>query len=250
MEDNQDLSFKLINPFPTSAQGNFGKDKIDSSVLLSLDVEYKYQFYDYCGKVVQEYKIPGSPEIHNCGGYIDKLFKYRSPSLKQYIQSIGVSPKLFNNSEQFPILSSRSPKLDYLIFQYIAYLRDNKICDRVKILDHGCTVAEHLDLLDILLEVDRGERAKDVLSYYGIDISALALFAAQEVHRDLDPLHFNLIHKEGSNLEFESSFFDITFSVGVVNYVKKPLNTLKSLFRSAKYASVLALWVTSGSEGF
>jgi SAM-dependent methyltransferase len=250
MKDQQVISFKQVNPFLTSAQGSLNKDKTDSSVLLSLDIEYKYQYYDKSGRIIQEYRIPGSPEIHNCGGYIDKIFKYRDPELKRYIKKMSVSSRLFGDSRKFPILSSRSPKLDYLIFQYISHLRNNAICDRVRILDHGCTVAEHLDLLDTFLEVGRGERAKDVLSYYGIDISALALFAAQEIHRDLDPSHFHLIHTEGSKLEFEPSFFDITFSVGVVNYVKEPLNALKSLLRSTKYVSVLALWVTANGQGF
>jgi hypothetical protein len=231
---------------PESALINAGSD--DRRVI-ALDICTKYQFVDATGAIRHEYVLPGTPEIQNCGGYFDKLAKYRDPALLTYLKHAGVSKESFANP-QFPLLATRSPQLDLLLLRLIKHLREQRGNERVSLFDHGCSVAEHFDLLDVMLQAETGERACDVISYVGLDISALLLTAAQAFHSDVPQEHFRLIQSEGSNLDFPDRIFDLTLTVGVVNHVADPPATVEHLLRGTKHAAVMALWVTSEDRGF
>ena len=63
--------------------------------VLALDIQTKYQFLDDMGAVFHEYALPASPEIQNCGGYVDKIAKYRDPALIDHLRQRGVSKESF-----------------------------------------------------------------------------------------------------------------------------------------------------------
>jgi hypothetical protein len=240
--------FQLVRHDPILPTGS-GLSASTARDVLALDVQTKYQFLDEAGAVFHEYPVPGSPEIQNCGGYIDKVAKYRDPALIDYLRQSGVSKESFASSE-FPILATRSPQLDLLLFRLIRHLRRREPGVRIGLFDHGCSVAEHFDLLDAMLEASGEGRARDVLSYVGLDISPLLLTAAKVLHSDADPEHFRLIRAEGSALEFPDRAFDLSLTVGVVNHVADPPATIAHLLRGVRHAAVMALWVTSKEEGF
>ncbi len=52
----------------------------DGKSLLALNIQSKYLFLGEDGHVYHEYSLPGSPEIHNLSGYVDKVVKYRDPA--------------------------------------------------------------------------------------------------------------------------------------------------------------------------
>lgn len=239
-------TFDPTIPFDAAAHPLGGSGE---RALIALDIQTKYQFIDRTGAVRHEYGLPGSPEIQNCGGYFDKVVKYRDPALRQHLKSRGVSAESLGDP-QFPILATRSPQLDLLIFLLVKKLREQDRCRRISIFDHGCSVAEHYDLLDTMLAADSGERARDVLDYCGLDMSALLLHTARMLHADVPLERFRLVHAEGSSLEFPDRSFDITLTVGVVNHVANPPRTLSRLLRCARHAAVMALWVTSEDKGF
>jgi SAM-dependent methyltransferase len=226
-------------------------DTSDGKSLLALNIESKYLFLDEDGHVYHEYLLPGSPEIHNLSGYVDKVIKYRDPALFEYLKAHGVSRESFGTS-MFPILATRSPQLDLLLFELIGYLRATVELKRVSLFDHGCSVAEHLDLLDVMFRAtsDSKDTAASVLSYCGLDKSAMLLTVAKLLHHQLDPQHFQLIRTEGSGFAFRDDEFDLSLSVGVVNHVYDPLLALQKIIRVTRYASVLAAWATDEPEGF
>jgi SAM-dependent methyltransferase len=223
----------------------------ETTHLLALDIQSKYLFVDDTGKTYHEYFVPGTPDVQNCGGYVDKVIKYRDPLLYQYLSSRGVSNESFAAS-QFPILQTRSPKLDLLLFDCIRHLQEVCGVKRVSLLDHGCTVAEHYDLLDVMLRAASGGKlnAVDCLAYCGLDKSAMLITIGRLLHPTVPEADFRLMKVEGSAFQFRDQEFDLSLSVGVINHVANPVGALASLLSATRYACVLAIWVTFEGEGF
>jgi SAM-dependent methyltransferase len=240
--------FRLIHEHPQPVAVDLATTSRESA-LVALDIQCKYQFVDKTGAVFHEYVIPGSADIHNCGGYVDKVLQYRDPSLLAHLQEKGVSAVSCSDPD-FPLLVTRSPQLDLLLLALIQHLLSAGQSERVSILDHGCTVGEHWDLLDVMLRAAADKRAADVLTYCGIDRSPLVLATARALHADVQPEHFRLILAEGSEFDVPNGAFDLSLSVGVVNHVADPMAGLGRLLDATRHAAVLALWVTSEEEGF
>ena len=243
--------YKLSEYMPTlpSRMAAGASEEPSEQSVLALDIECKYQFVDDGGNVVHEYAIPGNADIHNCGGYIDKLLKYRDPKLAEYLQEHGVSESTLVTNE-FPILATRSPELDLALLGFIDFLLDRHGQKRVSLLDHGCTVAEHYDLLGLMIRATRGCGAEDVLDYYGLDVSPLVLSAARMLHSHAPRAHFKLMLAEGSQFDLEADSVDLSLTVGVVNHVADPQLALDKLLTVSKHAAVMALWVTDRDKGF
>ena len=153
---------------------------------------------------------------------------------------------------EFPILNTRSPRLDLTLFHLIGKLRARHPGRRVSLLDHGCTVAEHYDLLDVMLHAaSHGvDRAPAVLSYCGLDKSAMLLSIARLLHLEVPEGLFRVIQAEGSDFHFREAEFDLSLSVGVVNHVANPIAAFDKILAATRHASVMALWVTTAAEGF
>lgn len=245
-----DFNLQKFDPVPLGASGQLDGGAAVDQGLIALDIQSKYLFVDEKGETYHEYFVPGTPDIQNCGGYVDKVIKYRDPELAAHIRANGISDATFANSP-FPILATRSPRLDLLLHALILDLKARK-GDRVSLLDHGCTVGEHYDLLDIMLRAGSADAitAPEVLSYCGLDKSAMLLSIARLLHADVPAKHFSLLHAEGSNFPFSPKQFDLSLSVGVVNHTAEPVKALESILAATRYAGVLALWVTAGEEGF
>lgn len=243
--------YKLSEYMPTHASriGIKASEEPSEQSVLALDIECKYQFVDDSGDIVHEYAIPGNADIHNCGGYIDKLLKYRDPRLAEYLQEHGVSESTLVTDE-FPILATRSPELDLALLGFVNFLLDRHGKERVSLLDHGCTVAEHYDLLGLMIRASRGCGAEDVLDYYGLDVSPLVLSAARLLHSSAPREYFKLMLAEGSQFDLEAGSVDLSLTVGVVNHVADPQGALDNLLTITKHAAVMALWVTNKDEGF
>jgi hypothetical protein len=240
-----------FDPCPLRPQGALDGAAASGNQLLALDIQSKFMFVDDGGAVYHEYPVPGAPDIQNCGGYVDKVIQYRDPALLEYLRVRGVSSESFAAGD-FPILQTRSPKLDLLLFQLALYLRGQRGKGRVSLLDHGCTVAEHYDLLDVMLRAssDGALRAQDVLSYCGLDKSSMLLTVAHLLHPEVPESCFRLVLAEGSSFDFGNEVFDLSLSVGVVNHVANPPAALSKLVNATRYACVLALWMTSERDGF
>jgi len=240
-----------FNPCPAGKSGIFDQGATNSSQLIALDIQSKYQFVDSAGSVHHEYMLPNTSDLQNCGGYVDKVIKYRNPALAKYLATAGVSRNSFD-SDEFPILGTRSPKLDLMLYGFIEEARRSDPNRRIELFDHGCTVAEHYDLLDIMIKVSSDGKcgAAEVLSYTGMDRSALLLSIATMLHPNLDRNCLRLQQAEGSDIEYTDGAFDLSLTVGVVNHVAYPLRTLKRLLAVSRRACVLALWVTNEDEGF
>jgi hypothetical protein len=239
------------NPCPPAAEDFAGAAPGNGSALIALDIQCKYQFLDEEGRVYHEYPFPGDRDLHNLGGYVGKVVKYRDPALFDYLRRAGVSPGSFA-TPAFPILATRSPQLDLLLLGLIRHLRSAHHLDRVRLFDHGCTVAEHFDLLDVMLRASSGgsESAADLLDYCGLDKSPMLLAVARLLHYGLDPTHFRLVCGEGSQFDLPPDSFDLSLSVGVVNHVGDALAALEKLVRISRFACVLALWATAEPDGF
>lgn len=222
-----------------------------SNGLVVLDTGTRYLFRDETGLDVHQYDIPDSSDIQNCGGYLDKMLQYRDPRLLAYLIKKGVSKEALD-SEEFPLLKTRSPQLDYLLMRFIIALREENPHRRVSLFDLGCTVAEHFDALDLMLKAQsKGKlNAVDVLSYCGVDMAPLVLCAAQQFHLDADPAHFKLTLGEGSGVNIPEGGFDLALSVGVINNLKDPILGLTKLLKSVKEGAVFAVWVADSEEGF
>jgi len=245
--------FKLrkFDPAPLSASGQFDSGTTADKGLIALDIQSKYLFVDESGNTYHEYFVPGTPDVQNCGGYVDKVIQYRDPALVKYIREAGIKSEVFAKSP-FPILATRSPRLDLLLYALMLELVARQGIERVSLLDHGCTVGEHYDLLDIMLRAGSNDRATafDLLSYYGLDKSAMLLSIAKLLHAQAQPEHFNLIQAEGSDFPFSRQQFDLSLSVGVVNHTAWPIQALEKILAATRYACVLALWVTADDDGF
>jgi methyltransferase family protein len=243
------FELEQFDPCPLGASGQLDDGQRETQ-LIALDIQSKYLFVDDDGATYHEYAVPGTPDIQNCGGYVDKVIQYRDPALFSYLQKHGVSEDVFARAP-FPILTTRSPRLDLLLFTLISSLKEQGL-DRVSVLDHGCTVAEHYDLLDIMLRAASGERenAANVLSYVGLDKSPMLLSIARLLHPQAPADHFSLVRAEGSDFTFREKQFDLSLSVGVVNHTANPMTALSKILAATRCASVLALWVTAGKEGF
>lgn len=213
--------------------------------LMALTIETKYLFVDDQGNAFHQYMLPNDADVHNAGGYIDKVIKYRHPDLYGHLAAAGINRRAFQNPRH-PILASRSPQLDLLLFDLITHLRDDRGHDRVSLFDLGCTVAEHWDLLDIMLRIDSDQRhgAATALSYHGLDKSAMLLSMAKMLHPSVASDHFRLTQAEGSAIDFPAMSFDLSLSVGVVNRVDDPMGCLDKLLHATRHACVLALWVS------
>lgn len=244
------FNLEQFDPCPLGASGQLDEGQKETH-LIALDIQSKYLFVDDKGETYHEYFVPGTPDVQNCGGYVDKVIQYRAPELLAYLRKNGVSNNVFATSP-FPILTTRSPRLDLLLFKLIVALREMHGCERVGLLDHGCTVAEHYDLLDIMLRAASGDRddAEKALSYVGLDRSAMLLSIARLLHPNAPTDHFKLVQAEGSTFSFNDRQFDLSLSVGVVNHTTDPVIALSKILAATRYASVLALWVTAGDEGF
>ncbi len=231
------------DPCPPAQTGALDASTAEDQVV-SLDIQSKYLFVD-------EYVVPGTPDVQNCGGYVDKVIQYRNPELLAYLSSQRVSAEAFSNSP-FPILQTRSPQLDLILFALIERLRKGRPDGRVSLLDHGCTVAEHYDLLDAMLQASSGaaRTAPNTLNYCGLDKSSMLLSIARMLHSKVQEEHFRLVRAEGSAFEFRDQEFDLSLSVGVINHVAQPLEALKKLLAATRVACVLAIWVTLEGDGF
>ena len=240
-----------FDPCPLTRSGALDDAPTQGSQLLALNIESKYQFVDESGNVYHEYPVPGSPDVQNCGGYVDKVIQYRNPALLGHLTTHGVTAGAFSDPG-FPILATRSPQLDLLLYAFIRQLRERDRARRVSLLDHGCTVAEHYDLLDVMLRAASGGRdnAPGCLDYCGLDKSAMLLTIARLLHFEVPDEHFRLVHAEGSEFDFAAREFDLSMSVGVINHVAGPTRALSKLLAATRRASILALWVTSDDDGY
>ena len=238
------------DPCPLAQTGALDEPAADSQ-MVSLDIQSKYLFVDENGANYHEYFVPGAPDVQNCGGYVDKVIQYRNPELLTYLSSRRFSPEAFAESS-FPILKTRSPQLDLVLFALIEQLLEARPEERVSLLDHGCTVAEHYDLLDAMLNASSGgaRTAPNTLSYCGLDKSSMLLSIARMLLSKTEPEHFRLVRAEGSSFDFKAREFDLSLSVGVINHVAQPLEALKKLLSATRVACVLAIWVTLEGDGF
>jgi hypothetical protein len=249
MMSTAEISFELVHdasyPKIRSIQNESSVDKS----LIALDIQAKYQFLTEQGELFHEYGFFTDRHIQNCGGYVDKLLKYRSPEVINFILRNQPSLELFRGSP-FPVLHGRSAHIDLILVDLIDSYRRQYGVDRVSLLDHGCSVAEHFDLLDLIFRVKQNRKAQDFLSYYGLDVSPLVLSAAKLLHNALLGNHFRLILGEGSKIPLPDKSIDFSISVGVVNHVERPLEALDSLVKVTRGALVMAIWVTQEPKGF
>jgi len=245
-----EFALESFDPCPYTEVGLLDGEPNTSS-LMALDLKTKYQFVDETGAIFHEYVMPSNPELYYLGGYVGKIVYYRDPAMLRYLTSRGVSKASFE-SGNFPILATQAPQIDLIVFELIRYIRQEFGDRRINILDIGCTVAEHYDLLDTMIKSSYGEEesARSALSYVGLDRSALVLSVAALMHQNSDPAHFQLAQSEGSDFNYGAKEWDLSFSMGVLNHIRDPINTLEEVIRATRYATVLALWVTTADEGF
>lgn len=217
--------------------------------LVALDRYSAYIFVDG-ESVIHEYRIPDDSDILNCGGYLDKLAKYRSSEFSDSLESVGISKDGFSSSS-LPILGSRSALIDLDVFEVIKALRYENPESRVSVLDVGCTVCEHWDLLDQLIRLGVHSEcgAKDWLAWHGFDVSPLVLLAATLTHSNLSKDEFKVDLCEGSSIQVDEDSYDISLCIGVMHNFNDPIEGLKNLIRSAKIATVIALWVGDIAQG-
>jgi len=224
-------------------------DGLKGSNLIALNIEAKYRFATPDGVLFHEYLLPSTPEIQNCGGYVDKVLKYRAPSLREHFRKSGVTAGALAD-ERFPILQTRSGQLDLLIWELIKQRLQQVPGSAISLFDHGCSAGEHIDLLDAMLQADPGVRASEVLNYTGLDISPLLLNAAKLLHADFPDGRFRLLQSEGAAFDLPPASVDIALSVGVINHCASPLVALTKLIAGARCATVVSIWVTSEPAGF
>tara|TARA_B100000989_G_scaffold298377_1_gene287388 strand:+ start:692 stop:1687 length:996 start_codon:yes stop_codon:yes gene_type:complete len=245
--------FIKFDPVPYSKKSIYGSKKTNKPKdLIVLDVEGKYEFIETkTKKTYHSYPISSDDHILHCGGYLDKILKWRDKNLISYLCKNGINNSSFS-SKRFKILKTRSPQLDLLVIELFKYFfKKNGFKERVIFFDHGCSVSEHLDLLKIMVDIvfNNEFRIEDILDYTGLDHSSFCLMASKLFHETFDTNFYKLICKEGSEINFSSDTFDISLSVGVVNHVKDPVSTLSKIISTTKYFVVLGLWVTSNKNG-
>ena len=243
------VAFGDFDPVPPAAEGALAEAG-RGNALLALDNAQQYVFAAADGTPWHRYDLPDDSDILNCGGYLDKLLKYRDPALADHLRSKGVSKATFEDGS-FPLLASRSPQLDLLLHRLLVALAEERPGRRVSLFDLGCTVAEHFDLLDIMLRAASDDRLKapDLLDYCGLDISGLVLAAARFLHGDLDPHHFRLLLGEGSDFDAGDRRFDLSLSVGVIHNLRDPVGGTERMIRFSDVATVLACWACAAEEG-
>lgn len=240
------ISFRHYDPLPLRQIGVLDGRNVDRNVI-ALTTLFKYWFANGDGSTAHEYEIPNSVAVINCGGYIDKLIKYRDPKIRVYFDKNGFDLSKAGEA-QLPLLLTRSPKLDVLAAQLIQKYRTDGA--PVAVYDHGCSVAEHYDLLDVVLRANAGRHAHELIAYTGLDISPLLLAAARMLHANVPAELFRLIRTEGSQIPLEDASQDVALSVGVINHVADPKSALRELLRVTKRSAVFAAWVTSEPDGF
>jgi SAM-dependent methyltransferase len=221
-----------------------------SGGLVAVTIEDRYEFRDVEGRVVHTYPLSREPEWDNCGGYVGKVIAYRDPALAAHLTGAGVSRESFA-AGPFPLLATRSPLLDLLVLEVVLALRAWNPDDPVRFFDHGCTVAEHWDLLDVMLRARTGgaESSASALDYTGLDRSAQLLTYARVLHRHAPQHRFALIQQEGSAFAFPSGAFDVGLSVGVVNHTADPPEAMRRLLDVCAHALVTAVWCSPREEG-
>lgn len=249
-EDRNGTIFQLtrVNPCPRFTDSG-ETEATTPGTLISISVASKYEFYDSLGSVYHHYPVPGSAEVQNLAGYVDKLMKYRDPELETYLRRNGLSKEVFLRGD-FPILKSRSPKLDILLHRLIRMIQTQRQIQRVSLFDHGCTVAEHYDFLDLMLKVDGEGKggAAEALNYLGLDRFSSLLHAAQHLHFDAPSEYFQLMQAEGSDFALSPKSFDLALSVGVVNHTHNPKEALAKILEATRVAAVFALWIVDREE--
>jgi len=219
-----------------------------SKSVIALDIKTKIQFHEENGSIFHEYNFHSDRHIQNCGGYIDKLIKYRSKKIKDAVGKMILADKPL---DQLPsLLKSRSILVDMFLSKMIAIFLKGKKSDRAKLFDHGCTIAEHYEMIDQMLASICGKTAADCISYFGVDISPLALSAAKMLHPNAPSDHFHLALAEGSDITLPANSVDFSLSIGVVNHVANPPLALDRLIDITRCGLVHVLWVTGESEGF
>lgn len=243
------VTFGEFDPVPPAVEGALA-DSGRGNALLALDNAQQYLFAADDGTPWHRYDLPDDSDVLNCGGYLDKLLKYRDPALAEHLRRKGVSKATFED-DSFPLLASRSPQLDLLLHRLLVALAEEQPARRVSLFDLGCTVAEHFDLLDIMLRASSDGRLKapELLDYCGLDISALVLAAARFLHGDLDPRHFRLLLGEGSDFDAGDQRFDLSLSVGVIHNLRDPVGGTERMIRFSDVATVLACWACAAEQG-
>jgi SAM-dependent methyltransferase len=242
--------FRPFDPCPIPRHGvhELEQDNQTGRGIVALDIQSKYQFVDEAGGVVHEYNLPTFSDIVTCGGYVDKIFKYRDPEIIEHFSRVGVNLEALADP-RFPLLATRSPRLDIYLTWLIRHVSEREK-RRVSLFDLGCSAGEHFDLIDVMLAGGYGQRAADLISYCGLDRSALTLSAARMLHANIPADQFRLIHSEGSAFDFPPRSFDLGLTVGVVNHVTDPALALAKLLSVVRSYAVLALWVTKRPKGF
>lgn len=222
----------------------------DSKAVIALDIETKFSFQNQDGSVFHEYALPSDRDIQNCGGYIDKIIKYRSPEVKAAVSNVFAEAGKYT-AREIAVLNGRSFLVDILLTKMIKKLLSEPNSSRkAHLLDHGCTVAEHFDMLDQMLSAHAGLTAANSICYYGLDISPLALSGAKMLHQHAPSENFRLILSEGSIINLAPDSVDFSMSIGVINHVHQPLRALERLIDVTKHAVVLVIWVTGEDQGF
>ncbi len=114
----------------------------------------------------------------------------------------------------------------------------NKEREGMKILDGGCGDGIHCKLLEDLLNRDQ--------IYYGVDISQSALMAARtRIAGD----HTHFIQADIGKLPFRDSYFDCSFSFGVLAYTDNPFHSFKELVRVTRPGGMIGIWIYPRQSG-
>lgn len=243
------MKFKNFKPILFNQKSIFKKHS-NNSELISIDRSVESIFSFNGISIDHNYCYPDNSDILNCGGYLDKLSKYRSNEIEEYFWKEGISTLSFS-SGKFPILKSRSPQLDLLVLKVINFLLDQNDKHRVRILDMGCTVCEHFDLLDLMMKVSSKNKytGKNNLFYHGVDISPLVIAAAKIFHSELPDDCLKLEINEGSSINFKKNSYSISLCVGVMHNLKNPVEGTINLISASSDACILALWVCDNETG-
>jgi SAM-dependent methyltransferase len=243
------VDFAEFDPAPPAPAGALAPGAASRAVM-AIAATQEFLFVSEAGAQIHRYELPDHSDILNCGGYIDKLLKYRDPALAAHIRANGVTPAAFADP-RFPLLATRSPQIDLLILRALLKLLGDDPERRVRIFDLGCTVAEHYDLLALMLEAASQGKfdARRNIQYAGLDVSALALAAARALHADLPPEAFGLILQEGSAVRIPEGAYDLSLSIGVIHNLKEPVEGTIRLLNGTSFAASLACWVCAQDEG-
>jgi len=239
------FNLKSVNPDYSTFSKEIATSDVNS--IIALDIQTKFQFLADDGSVYHEYQFPSDRDIQNCGGYVDKLIKYRSQLAREAIVNMFQAN---SRSPELPVLRGRSILVDTLLTRMVDRFLANNASTKAKLFDHGCTVAEHYEMLDQMLHAYSNRSALDSISYYGLDISPLALAGARLLHSEVSPSDFNLILSEGSDISAPSNSMDFSMSIGVINHVANPIHALDRLINLTRLAAIFVLWITEEPQGF